>query len=174
MRILLILDVLSGIKKMKNNSEPKLNLTQTNKSNVPQSAIQIGRQDLSDASSLITQVPKYDNKIDIQNLTNPEEIEDFYDYTENCLLLISKMKMPPTEEIEHLRLDMPKCLLDNKKLAIFDLDETLIHCELKDLSKAEKVITIKLKDGNKARVRIYNNINNIINIIHIGRNKHSS
>lgn len=59
--------------------------------------------------------------------------------------------MPSLEEIEPLRLDLPEKLL-KKKLAIFDLDETLIHCELKNPQKAEKLITIKLPNGTKARV----------------------
>lgn len=62
--------------------------------------------------------------------------------------------MPSLEEIEHLRLDLPEKLL-KKKLAIFDLDETLIHCELKNPQKAEKLITIKLPNGTKARVSSY-------------------
>lgn len=89
--------------------------------------------------------------MDIKNLTNIEEIKDYYEYTENCLQLISKLQMPSLEEIEHLRLDLPEKLL-KKKLAIFDLDETLIHCELKNPQKAEKLITIKLPNGTKARV----------------------
>jgi hypothetical protein len=104
---------------------------------------------------MVTQVqqnPQVEEKIDIQKLTNIEEIKDYFEYTENCLQLISKLTMPPMEEIESLRIDLPEKLL-KKKLAIFDLDETLIHCELKNPQKAEKLITIKLPNGNKARVR---------------------
>lgn len=109
-----------------------------------------------DPSSLITQVPE---KIDIQNLTNIEEIKDFYDYTENCLHLISQLKMPNFEEIKDLQIELPEKLL-KKKLAIFDLDETLIHCELKNPQKADKIITIKLTNGQKARVILYYLYNN--------------
>lgn len=173
------LDVLNGIKKIKNNSEPKLNLSNNTKSNVTQSAIEIGRKTGNDPSSLITQVPQYDSKIDIKNLTNTEEIEDFFYYTEQCLLMIHKMKMPSLNEIEHLRIDLPKSLA-GKKLAIFDLDETLIHCEYKDLTKAEKTINISLKDGKKIRVRYSNNIINffviiiIINVYIIDRIKYTT
>ncbi len=62
------------------------------------------------------------------------------------------MTIPPLKDIEHLQIELPS-KLTKKKLAIFDLDETLIHCELKNLDKADKVITIKLKNGSKARVR---------------------
>jgi len=99
---------------------------------------------------IITQVDKKED-YEIKTLTNIEEIKDFYEYTENCLKLISTLKVPPMEEIEHLRIDLPDKAI-KKKLAIFDLDETLIHCELKEPAKAEKLINIKLPNGNKARV----------------------
>ena len=148
---------------MKNNSEPKLNLSNNAKSNVAQSAMEIGRKSGNDPSSLITQVPQQE-KVDIESLTNTEEIEDFYDYTENCLLLINKMKMPDISEIEHLRIDLPKSL-KGKKLAIFDLDETLIHCVKSDESKADKYVTITF-NGVKKRVSfVYNKGFNILNFI---------
>lgn len=101
-----------------------------------------------DIFNLVTVV---DEKFDIKNLTNIEEIKDYYEYTENCLIQISKLKMPDIKEIEHLQIDLPDKFL-NKKLAIFDLDETLIHCELKNPQKAEKMINIKLPNGNKTRI----------------------
>lgn len=110
-------------------------------------------KEVIDPSIIITQVDKKEDRIELQNLTNIEEIKDFYDYTENCLVMISKMKIPSIKDIDHLRLELPSKLLD-KKLAIFDLDETLIHCELKNIEKADKIISIKLKNGNKTKVGI--------------------
>lgn len=116
---------------------------------VAQSAIQIGKNK-DPLGDLVTQVPQND-PMDIKNLTNIEEIHDFYDYTENCLIMVSKMKMPSEQEIEHLKLDLPESLT-KKKLAIFDLDETLVHCELKNPQNAQQAITIKLPNGKNARV----------------------
>lgn len=145
-------DLINGIKSVKTN--PDLKTAGVNKGH--NSEININKDKHfdchEDASALITQVPE---KIDIQNLTNIEEIKDFYDYTENCLHLISQMTMPPINDIEHLLLDLPDKFLA-KKLAIFDLDETLVHCELKNPQKADKIITIKLTNGQKARVSILN------------------
>ena len=92
-----------------------------------------------------------DNSSDIKHLTNIEEIRDFYEYTENCMRLIVKLKKPSEEEIDHLKFNLPNNLLD-KKLAIFDLDETLIHCELKNPTKAHEIVKIRLPNGTHAKV----------------------
>lgn len=148
----MIIDLMNGIKKIKNNSEPKLNISKSNKPLVAQSAIQIGKDHLDE---LVSQVPQgKEEELDLQKLTNIEEIQDFYDYTENCLLLISKLAVPPLKEIESLQVDLPPKLL-TKKLAIFDLDETLIHCDLKNPMKADERITIKLPNGKTERVSLY-------------------
>lgn len=154
MFLLYLLDLLTGIK---NSSTSKVGLKSNEKKEEKtlqkhtQSSQQFKTPSLD--PSFVSQVDKKEEKVDLQQLTNTEDILDFYDYTENCLNLINKMSIPPLKEIEHLQIELPS-KLTKKKLAIFDLDETLIHCELKNLDKADKVITIKLKNGSKARVRI--------------------
>lgn len=145
--------------KSQNKSDGQLNVGTFNKEVVKGGNQSTGEMTpVHDLDFMVTQVQQKnvdaDEKIDIQKLTNIEEIKDYYEYTENCLQLISKLEMPPLEEIAHLQLDLPEKLL-KKKLAIFDLDETLIHCELKKPQNAEKLITIKLPNGNKARVRFF-------------------
>lgn len=107
------------------------------------------------ANLITTQKKEKDNSSDIKSLTNIEEIRDFYEYTENCMRLIIKLKKPKDSEIEHLKIDLPNNLLD-KKLAIFDLDETLIHCELKNPTSAHEIVKIKLPNGSHAKVKIFN------------------
>lgn len=146
-------ELITGFKNIKTKSSDKI-VNASYKSSNTQSALQIRKETKID--SLVSQVAQAngsDNqeKIDIQNLTNIEDIKDFYDYTENCLLLISKLIMPDQRELDTLKVTLPESLI-KKPLAIFDLDETLVHCELKNISKAEKIITIKLPNGNKARV----------------------
>jgi hypothetical protein len=87
----------------------------------------------------------------VQNLTNTEEIKDFYEYTEDCLKRIAMMKIPIDQEIEHLKLTLP-IDLGGKKLAIFDLDETLVHCEIKNPKNGDVLIEVKLPSGEKAQV----------------------
>jgi len=102
---------------------------------------------------LITTVTSnYNNENNLKSLTNIEEIKDFMDYTENCLKLISTLVMPSELEIDDLKLNLPEYMTMKKKLAIFDLDETLVHCELENIKSAEKIINIKLPNGGKAKV----------------------
>ena len=55
--------------------------------------------------------PKGPNKIvddrEIQDLTNVQDITDFYEYTEECLDSITKLVIPSTKEISHLVFDLP-------------------------------------------------------------------
>jgi len=147
--------LISGIKNTSKDSDGKTkSLGQLNVVKPTLKTNQSAVNHISEMGKLDSLVTQVDEKIDIQNLTNIEEIKDYYEYTENCLQLCAKLKMPDIKEIEHLIFDLPDKFL-KKKLAIFDLDETLIHCELKNPQKAEKLITIKLPNGNKARVNIY-------------------
>lgn len=97
-----------------------------------------------------------ENGTQVQKLTNTEEIKDFYEYTEECLKRIIKLKIPTKDEISDLIFDLPfEKELKNKKLAIFDLDETLIHCEAKKPQKAHKQIMCNLPSGGQAKVNFF-------------------
>jgi hypothetical protein len=106
--------------------------------------------DHSKIENMITVVQQKD---ELKSLTNIEEIKDFYDYTENCLKLIATLKRPRSKEIEDMKIDIPEKLTKKKKLAIFDLDETLIHCELKNIQSADKQIMVKMPSGKEVKVR---------------------
>lgn len=91
----------------------------------------------------------------VQNLTNQEDIKDFYEYTEECLKRIIKLEIPNMDEIKELLFDLPfEEDLKTKKLAIFDLDETLIHCEIKKPQKGQVQIMVNLPSGDKAKVSV--------------------
>lgn len=90
---------------------------------------------------------------EVSKLTNTEEIKNFYEYTEECLKKILKLKIPTKEEISDLIFDLPfEKELKNKKLAIFDLDETLIHCEARKPQRAHKQIICNLPAGGQTMV----------------------
>jgi hypothetical protein len=93
----------------------------------------------------------------VQNLTNSEDIKDFYASTEECLKRIATLTVPSIESIEHLRFDLPfEEELKTKKLAIFDLDETLVRAETRKPKKGRVQIHIKLPNGELAKVNKYN------------------
>jgi hypothetical protein len=69
---------------------------------------------------------------------------------------IAYLNKPTLEEISHLQIDLPfEKELKTKKLAIFDLDETLVHCEVKDPSKGQVKIKVKLPSGQKTKVNYF-------------------
>lgn len=92
----------------------------------------------------------------IQTFTNTEEILDFYEYTENCLKMIlklpSKPKTPTTINLSEIRNN------SNKKLAVFDIDETLIHCtgtiKNNEVNSYQHVIDVMLPSKVKVKVGI--------------------
>ena len=70
-----------------------------------------------------------ENEEKIISLTNMEIISNFYEYTENCMRLLTKMKPKENNKIKIIPRDFIfKNNLQRKKIAVFDLDETLIHC----------------------------------------------
>ena len=71
-------------------------------------------------------IKKLENKIEYFN--NTENINDFYEYTEICFEHISKLgKKPKIKEFQYVNLNFSD-EEKNKKIALLDLDETLIHC----------------------------------------------
>lgn len=94
-------------------------------------------------------------------LTNMEDIKDFYTYTEDCIKCIIKLAVPNESEIEPLKFNLPDNIikeLKTKKLAVFDLDETLVHCEIKNPEKGQVKIKVTVPNGSQCTV------NNIIDI----------
>ena len=97
-----------------------------------------------------------DNKPKITELTNEQVIENINEYTRYCLRII-----PDLYDLED---KMPRCktkvnpnFSKNKKIALFDLDETIVHCigeinmnNLESLSKqSDAKIKVKLPGGKK-------------------------
>lgn len=132
-----------------NNNNSNSNMKH-NDSNLSKKSKSSKKKKLNGLDSLVTQVV-IEEKDDIKNLTSIEEIKDYYEYTENCLKMVSTMEIPDEKEIEHLKIDLPP-KLTKKKLAVFDLDETLIHCELKQPKNSEMIINISLPSKKIARV----------------------
>ena len=120
----------------------------------------VGALDNSSESNSITpsseeEEEKQHQKEEMQKITNIQEISDFNEYTYNCMELIDEMnsldilnlnKYPITKEREIILPFVDKIGRGKgqKRLAIFDLDETLIHCELNPDNSAQTKIEVVL------------------------------
>ena len=102
-----------------------------------------------------------ENEEKIISLTNMEIISNFYEYTENCMRLLTKMKPKENNKIKIIPRDFIfKNNLQRKKIAIFDLDETLIHCvgDIRTKKKEEYEEVINVIMPNNLNVKIGINI----------------
>ena len=69
----------------------------------------------------------YESQLEkFKTFTNTEIISDFYDYTENCIRLILDLK--PKSACVMLPKNIQFDKNAHKRIAVFDIDETLIHC----------------------------------------------
>ena len=94
-------------------------------------------------------INKDNDNSNVKEMTNIQEINNFHDYTRLCMEIIAKMEIPDESTSTKQFVTLPFENLigfgnGKKRLAIFDLDETLIHCELKDIDSAQKKIKIKM------------------------------
>ena len=113
--------------------------------------------------SISVNVEEFIRKLDtikISNLNNSETINDFYEYTEICFEHISQLgNKPNLTDYQYVKLNIPN-ENKNKKIALLDLDETLIHCigEIKDeeidKKKCDKIIEIILPSKKKVKIGI--------------------
>ena len=103
----------------------------------------------------------------IKNFTNQQMIEDEKDYMIDCLKVLAKIKKE----------EMPRCKQKvnfnfppeekQKKIALFDLDETLVHCMNNEKGMNGDVISVKLPTNKTVKVglNIRNNWQKAIDLI---------
>ena len=93
-----------------------------------------------------------ENEEDIKSLSNTEEINDFYEFNENCYQVIDDII--PINNIPLPKISFPffKDVPSKKKIAIFDLDETLAHSEFKNIEKAQNIITVKPPSRKEVKI----------------------
>lgn len=80
--------------------------------------------------------------IDSSALTNTELISDFYEYTNTCMGMILQIKtMKELGTAVELGIDRSS----KKRVAVFDLDETLVHCvDTSTEKKSQHRLTVNL------------------------------
>ena len=96
------------------------------------------------------------NEDEVRQLSNMEDITNFYTYTERCFEMMIEI-----EKIKNINkckpCDFPfdnEINIGNKKLAIFDLDETLVHCQSSKINKCQYQIEVNLPSRKKGLIGI--------------------
>ena len=96
------------------------------------------------------------NEDEVRQLSNMEDITNFYTYTEKCFEMMIEI-----EKIKNINkckpCDFPfddEINLKNKKLTIFDLDETLVHCQSSNIYKCQYQIEVNLPSRKKGLIGI--------------------
>ena len=88
-------------------------------------------------------------------LTNSIEIANFYEYTKNCMRIIVQLreKKSKSSKPKKVKILNPN---NNKKLAVFDLDETLIHgvVNISNYKKSENIISVTLPSKKIAKIGV--------------------
>jgi len=98
----------------------------------------------------------YINSDELKSLSNMEEITNFCSYTEDCFRLMFEIeKIEKINKCKPVEFDfIEKIKKGEKKLAIFDLDETLVHCQAKDIEKCQHIIEVKISEYKKAKIGV--------------------
>jgi Dullard-like phosphatase family protein len=85
-----------------------------------------------------------------------EEITNFYSYTEDCFRLMFEIeKIEKINKCKPVEFDFIEIIKKGeKKLAIFDLDETLVHCQAKNIEECQHIIEVKISEYKKAKIGV--------------------
>ena len=92
------------------------------------------------------------NKEEIEKLANTEEISNFDEYNETCISLLDELVHLNSNIPPKIKFPFAKDIPEKKRLAIFDLDETLAHSEFKNIDKAQHKITVKLPSNIEVKI----------------------
>ena len=92
-----------------------------------------------------------ENSDEIRALSNAEDIQDFKLYNETCISYLDDL-VPINKNLPKVSFDFFQNIPKKKKLCIFDLDETLVHSEYKDINSAQNIITVTLPSDKKVKI----------------------
>jgi Dullard-like phosphatase family protein len=92
------------------------------------------------------------NMEEIEKLANTEEISNFEEYNESCIGLLDELVHMYANPPPKIKFPFAKDIPSKKRLAIFDLDETLAHSEFKNIEKAQHKITVKLPSQKEVQI----------------------
>ena len=137
--------------------------------------IQNPSDNLEDPNLINNNEENPENNSDLESEENPENIPEIVEvspdyglnvemdgfkycrYNEECFKKCNKVIIPQKDEIKDFLIELPflEEMRKNKlKLAVWDLDETLIHCIQDEPHKADIQLEIKFSSKSIKRVRI--------------------
>ena len=90
-----------------------------------------------------------------KSYTNSIEISNFYDYTKTCMSIIIELLDSKEAAVKPKKVKFQNEYNEKgvkKKLAVFDIDETLIHCVIKDYENCKHIINIKMPTGKETKI----------------------
>lgn len=96
---------------------------------------------------------------ELKLLTNTQDIRDFHEYTEDCMKSLKRI-IPDLQSQQPNRIKLEEKYIKQitsgeKKLAVFDLDETLVHREFENYDKCDKVIEVTMPGGEVVKIGMY-------------------
>jgi len=94
------------------------------------------------------------NKEEIEKLANTEEITNFDEYNETCISLLDELIHLNSNIPPKIKFPFAKDIPFKKRLAIFDLDETLAHSEFKNIENAQHKIIVKLPSNIEVKIGV--------------------
>ena len=96
------------------------------------------------------------NQIEIKSLSNMEDISNFYSYTEKCFQLIPEIeKSYLINKCSPINFPFENIVNEGKKkIVIFDLDETLVHCQAKNIEECQFQISVNLPSNKKGNIGV--------------------
>ena len=132
-----------------NKSNSKINSNTSTQNIQSAQSTQINHQPNFATSNSLSQTATQTQDEIVKSLTNNQNIKNFYEYMETCLEIIADMRKKPQPRInQSIDLKFPK-ETKKKKIALFDLDETLVHCT-GDINSKQKDAENDLCKSNKA------------------------
>lgn len=90
---------------------------------------------------------------ELESLSSTEDISNFYEYTKICFKTMVKLEnITKITKCTPLSFPFDNDIGPSRKLAVFDLDETLIHCMVKNMDESQHIIEVTLPSRKKGKI----------------------
>ena len=143
-----IIDSLSNTKIDKNNNNNNNNIINDNNLNIKKNNTFNENKRISiDLKNFLNE-----NQLEIKYLSNTEEISDFNEYNQACISMLDNIIPVTQNKLPKVKFPFAHNIPKKKRLAVFDLDETLAHSEYKNIKNSQHILTIKLPSEKSVKI----------------------